>query len=219
MLDDVEYWLPGVFGGNPYANAVNGSLWTLPYEVRAYLALAGSWLLLAAAGRRREMLLGVLVVAAACMLGVLVVFGHLGVLADRTWFLRLYFLFAAGASCYVLREYIHLSRAAFLACAVVIALSAFSREVFFFVYTGLIGYLILHVAYLPDGLVRNYNRLGDYSYGVYIYAFPVQQTVVMLSPGISIAATFATSAAATLACAIFSWHFVEARALALKDRF
>ena len=38
-----------------------------------------------------------------------------------------------------------------------------------------LGPLVLHAAYLFGGPVRAYNRLGDYSYGVYIYAFPIQQ--------------------------------------------
>jgi len=38
--------LPGVFEGNPLPRAVNGSLWTMPYEVRMYAILAVTWLLL-----------------------------------------------------------------------------------------------------------------------------------------------------------------------------
>lgn len=34
-----SYVLPGVFKTNPYPDAVNGSLWTLPYEVASYILL------------------------------------------------------------------------------------------------------------------------------------------------------------------------------------
>ena len=36
----VEYLLPGAFKTNPFPNAVNGSLWTLPVELRLYVAVA-----------------------------------------------------------------------------------------------------------------------------------------------------------------------------------
>lgn len=35
--------LPGVFTNNPFPNAINGSLWTLPYEIKLYVILAGLW--------------------------------------------------------------------------------------------------------------------------------------------------------------------------------
>ena len=60
--------------------------------------------------------------------------------------------------------------------------------------------------------------LPDISYGVYIYAFPLQQTVVALVPGITVAQLLLLSSLATLGCAILSWHLVEERALAFKDR-
>ena len=43
-----------------------------------------------------------------------------------------------------------------------------------------LSYATFWLAYVPGGWIRNYNRLGDYSYGMYIYAFPLQGLVVML---------------------------------------
>ncbi|MCX7220851.1 MAG: hypothetical protein NTY70_18540 [Burkholderiales bacterium] len=64
-----------------------------------------------------------------------------------------------------------------------------------------------------------YNTLGDYSYGVYIYAFPVQQSVIALFPEISAVALTALSLSVTLLLAMLSWHLIEQPALALKGRF
>ena len=40
LLNSPKYNLPGVFADNPYPLAVNGSLWTLPYEIKMYTYLA-----------------------------------------------------------------------------------------------------------------------------------------------------------------------------------
>ena len=72
---------------------------------------------------------------------------------------------------------------------------------------------------MHDGAVRHFNRVGDYTYGVYIYAFPVQQSVVALVPGISATSLMSAAFPATLLLAIISWHFLEARCLRMKGRY
>ena len=58
--------------------------------------------------------------------------------------------------------------------------------------------------------------MGDYSYGIYILCFPIQQTMVMLNPGITPFWLFVSAFPAVLALAILSWHFVEHPALRQK---
>jgi len=82
-----------------------------------------------------------------------------------------------------------------------------------------IAYLLFFVAYIPAGQIRKYNRLGDYSYGLYIWAFPVQQSVAALIPGVSVVYMILISAAVSILLAIISWHIVERRALSLKDHY
>jgi peptidoglycan/LPS O-acetylase OafA/YrhL len=65
----------------------------------------------------------------------------------------------------------------------------------------------------PAGRIRRYNALGDYSYGVYIYAFPVQQTVMHLRPEAGPWENVALAVPPTLLLAVLSWHWVEAPAL------
>ena len=64
-----------------------------------------------------------------------------------------------------------------------------------------------------------FDRVGDYSYGLYVYSFPIQQTIVQRVPGIEPAGLFALSLAATLAVAALSWHVLERPALATKIAF
>jgi peptidoglycan/LPS O-acetylase OafA/YrhL len=78
-----------------------------------------------------------------------------------------------------------------------------------------LGYATAWLAYVPGGVLRHYNRLGDYSYGLYIYAFPIQGLVAWafgsLGPGLHI--LLATPPVLLLSVA--SWHLVEDPALRL----
>ena len=56
----------------------------------------------------------------------------------------------------------------------------------------------------------------DYSYGIYIYAFPVQQTLVSFWPQMPLSAYLLSTFVITVALAATSWHLVEKPALKLK---
>ena len=62
------------------------------------------------------------------------------------------------------------------------------------------------------------RRIGDLSYGTYIYAFPIQQTIIHYFPGISVTSLIAYTVPITYAFAFFSWRLVERPALRLRRR-
>ncbi len=209
-----QYPLPGVFEDQPYGSAINGSLWTLLHEVACYAALAALGLVGAfkaprafAAGAAAWILLSAAILAA----------GLISAESRVTNFLELSPYFAVGIAAYLLRDKIRLNVAwSLVACAMIVA--ARGSPVFRTVFAIALGYIVLVLAFIPAGRIRTYNRLGDYSYGIYIYAFPMQQLFAHLMPGIAPLQNILLAFPATLLLAILSWHGIEKRSLGWRDR-
>ncbi len=215
LVNGVRYHLPGLFEGNPLTTGVNGSLWTLPIEWRLYEYLAGGWVLFALrpAWRAGAFRYGMAAAALVLMAVVLKIFF---VEHERAYALTPTFMFFYGSALQMWRARINLSYFRFAALAAALAAASLSSTIFLLVYLATLGPLILHAAYLFGGPIRAYNRVGDYSYGVYIYAFPIQQTLIFLIPGLSLLLLNIYAAALTLLCAVLSWHFLEKPALDRK---
>jgi peptidoglycan/LPS O-acetylase OafA/YrhL len=82
-----------------------------------------------------------------------------------------------------------------------------------------ISYLVFYVAFAGLRLYKFTNRFGDISYGVYIYGFPVQQTLVFAVSNELTPATLTISALLiTYVIGFASWWLFEEPALSLKDR-
>jgi peptidoglycan/LPS O-acetylase OafA/YrhL len=214
LVTGISHTLPGVFVGNPYPNAVNSSLWSLPYEIGMYTGLLTLWLSVGIEQRRQRLIIALIAIAAVALAA------HF--FAHGFWrpssLLRLTWMFAAGALIQLYRDRIIVTPARLAIALACILLASAERTVFLGVYTLLMPFVTLALAYVPGGAVRHYNRLGDYSYGIYIYAFPIQQTLALVIPSISIVEMIVWSGLLTTATAVFSWHLVEKRALALRDR-
>ncbi len=165
LFGGVAYELPGVFERNPFPKGVNGSLWTLPYEVRMYAGLALLWVAARGFGPRRIRLLEITVVTLTLVAGALMVALHLQDAGEKP-LPRLAFMFFTGASYHVFRERIWLSARWFgVLLASVIVAAFIHRDAFFAVYSLGVGYILFWLAYVPAGWLRGYNRVGDYSYG------------------------------------------------------
>jgi peptidoglycan/LPS O-acetylase OafA/YrhL len=195
LLYPVDYVLPGVFVANPFPAAVNGSLWTLRLEFSCYLALAA----LAAVKLLRPRVVTVLALAAAVALVALRL-----VWPPEAGWLRLTdvavlngYLFLGGVwLC------LHGKAPPWWAVAVSIALLA----------TPLWA-LGLPAVVLGLGRLPAPKLPADLSYGLYIYAFPLQQ--VLAANGML---SLWTSMAATLPFAAASWFLIEKPALRLKPK-
>lgn len=196
-LYEIRWGIPGVMGGT----ALNGSLWTLPLEVRCYLVLGVAGFL----GLHRR---GPAVfVAAACA-------------AVALWVWRepvsgpLALSFLAGVCAWRWRQRIELNGLAAAAFLLAAAIMLHHRVPMAQHAMALaLAYGSFYLGYVPGGAVRAFNRVGDYSYGMYIYAFPVQVTTHYLWPQLGVWGMFAVAMPVTLVLAMLSWRFVESPAL------
>jgi peptidoglycan/LPS O-acetylase OafA/YrhL len=211
----VRYSLPGVFENVPLKNEFNGSLWTMPVEVRMYLYLAAIWVALAVMPALRVKAMRLVLPISACALLGIVLSAQLTGRAFNGANIRV-FMFLYGSSLYLWRERIPIGLWLLVGILAALVLASFDKTAFFVVYAACLAPLVLHLVYVPGGRIRAFNDWGDYSYGVYIYAFPVQQTLAFLFPAMSLAAMMASSAFVSVAIAIVSWKLIEERALAMK---
>lgn len=210
--------LPGVFTQNPIKNAVNGSLWTLIYEIKMYILLAIIWTTLKPLPINKIRAFSLIVALFALCARIMHFFGHYNTNVINNELARLSFMFFCGSVFYMAKDHIKLSHSIFAILITALTLSSTNKELFFITYQFTISYLLFYIAYIPKGVILKYNKIGDYSYGIYIYAFPIQQALLASQPGISIEGLFLSSSAITLIFAILSWHFIECKAMKLKFR-
>jgi len=217
LFRGISFELPGAFIDAPFPKAVNGSLWTLPEELTMYGWLAAAWLTLLVVRLNPEKWLRVFCCGVALFAIVMDVWYRFsdqpslgtGLLAS----------FFAGAAIYVLQRHIPASKALFVALVGAMLLSTLQPAAFGVTYRLGIAYVVIYAALVPSGAIRKLSRGSDYSYGIYIYAFPVQQAIASIWHGVTPIEMMVSSFAVTFFFAVASWHLVEERALKLKGKF
>ena len=209
-----RYQLPGVFTmlDSRFGDTVNGSLWTLPWELWMYCSLAVLFKL-----RALNKLPLAILLAIVSLLFAAIPEGWTAHVSEAEIAVRFVAFFYSGVALFVFRSYVPLTPRVLLVTTVALALSwwLFGRPVLL---PQWLGYIVLYGVYHPRLVIRRWSEGADYSYGLYIYAYPVQQTLIwateMKSPLLHIAASLVI----TLGFAMLSWHFIEEPALKLKNR-
>jgi peptidoglycan/LPS O-acetylase OafA/YrhL len=220
--------IAGSPSGIPWLGEWNGSLWTLFWEALCYIAIAGLGVV-GLLGRR--WVIPVLLVLVVYLSAVLPPYNqfldappgapvHIDAATQQLVMsgmaVRFGLMFLAGALLYRFREVIP-ARWSLVAVSVVIVLAASLLPNY-----RVLAAIPLAYAIVVSGALVRHRRLRlktDLSYGVYIYAFPVQQLLVISGLAFLNPLVFAIIAAiATLPLAALSWVVVEKPAIALKSR-
>jgi peptidoglycan/LPS O-acetylase OafA/YrhL len=212
MLGDIHYVLPGLFNANPVGNAVNAQLWTMPFELMCYLAIGG--LALSGVLRHRFAFLVFTLLSQALWIRHAIALGDTGSSNGASGEV-LVVAFLAGLLIYLYRDRIVLHAGLFAAVTVVaLALSALPHGAYYLPLPA--AYIVVYLGLLNPPLAP-IVRSGDYSYGLYLYGYPLQQAVAAFGPparhwwvNIGLALP------ASLLVAVCSWHALERRCLALR---
>jgi peptidoglycan/LPS O-acetylase OafA/YrhL len=209
----IHFELPGVFTQNPQP-VVNANLWTLPSEFHAYAITAVfivSGLLF-----NRQIFTGIFLLATLPLLYANVFFGFgegpLGLDGTTT----VYYFFM-GVLFFMWREKIIYSPTLFAISAIAcypLMLSSHTA----FIYPALLTYITIFIGMskLPQ---LSFLKTGDYSYGIYLYGYPITQALIAAVPVLrnDLSLLLAATTLCTFTFAYLSWHLVEKRVLFLKN--
>lgn len=223
----IHYTLPGVFADNPVPNVVNAQLWTVPYELLCYIAIS----ILAVLGAVRRPWL-----APAAAIGLILAYGvgrfishggRLPIIVGGLPGILLVVSFLLGVSLYLWGRYIPWNRRWFIGSlllslgtgSVLLVPGLEASSPYFDLIAPLpLAYLTVWLG-LTNASKLFFVRRADYSYGVYLYSYAIQQSVMAVAPWarewwINILICLPLS----ILFAAFSWHVVEKPAQGLKGR-
>lgn len=212
----LQWNLPGVFESNVYKGSVNGSIWTIPFELLCYMfvGIIGVTRIL----RSRYLVLLVFVLTFFVHLSYSSVFSdqtHIFGLELKT-LIGLLTYFTAGMFAFAFRSIIPINKYLAMISFVMLFLSyTYGGLKEYFVIFG--SYLILYFAYHPRVRLHSFSKYGDFSYGMYVFAFPIQQVVTHFNGGkMNHLANFGWSVLFSLMISVLSWHLIEKHFLKLK---
>jgi peptidoglycan/LPS O-acetylase OafA/YrhL len=194
----------GAFLKNPYPTEVNGSIWTIRFEFECYLGL----MILGLCGllSRRRLMAGIFF--GVVLVGIGFSAAHLQI--RGTYWSRLLPMYLAGVVAYLYRDEIRYTWRGGLACMAVLLVACFVPFAWAAVFPFAGTYLLFWIAFNPSVRAHHAAKFGDFSYGTYLYAFPVQQMIMEAwGKPLNPLFLFLVAVPLTLAVAVASWHFVE----------
>jgi len=211
------FYLPGVLEHARIANAVNGSLWSLPVEFFMYLVVMGLGLFFKGGRKVYAAATGlfVLLVVFWCWRDapLIVIYGT----DVRNVFLTgIYFMIGACYAKFKLERWFSLSGVCVLIMATIV-LAPYAAVSKFLLWVTL-PYIVLAYGLSRSWLGSWVNKVGDCSYGVYIYAFPVQQFILLQYPDITYSTYLFVTVLITMILGYGSWHLIEKRILKYKPK-
>jgi peptidoglycan/LPS O-acetylase OafA/YrhL len=170
LIFKTEYFLPGMFAANVYPLAVNGSLWSLTYEVGCYIALLGTSLILQGQHRKYWKYI-FLVVLADTLLPNRIIFAWLGNNPD---FYLLPVIFSFGAFCAVYADKITIDLKLLAGTCLIcfLFINTTYAQISF-----MLGACVAVLYISSNQYVLRFKPRYDISYGIYLWGFLIQQTL------------------------------------------
>ena len=211
IIGKIHYLLPGLFLDNPVRGVVNGQLWTIPYELKCYIYLAA--IALAGIAFRKHLLLGLMIVAQIYIVNRFVL------LDPQPWSPiapgeMLVLSFLAGVTLFKWRDRLPWSLGLCVVCAsAAMALLLIPNGDYFIAFP--VAYATVYLGLLSPPR-HKLVLSGDYSYGIFLYGFPIQQAVAMWPFMHEWYWNFLATAPVVAFIAVGSWWVIERPALNLR---
>lgn len=210
-----ELSLPGLFENAPAGRDVNVSLWTLKYEIAAYFGLA-ALSLLGLLNRRLVWIWAGFAIAAFIYVSYFTQLrAEIAILQHG---FRFGFAFLIGLILYSYKDIIPLN---FIGVLLVIGFAAYTNSSAYMEPFRIIAltYTAIWFGSQKAGLLNFYNRFGDYSYGIFVFHWPIAQLVLQMNPAITYGQLLLVVMPFTLALAVISWHGIEEPLLSARTSF
>lgn len=203
LLMDIRYDLPGVFQGNTF-KSVNGSLWSIPFEVYAYIVLIAMFLFGVFRSRHLSVVL-FLVILIDPVIGNKLLFTWLPQNPEVTLLAP---CFAMGALSALFKEKVEIHLSGLVGVWVLYYLFQLSSYNFYFFYLA----VFYSVVFLSSRkfLVR-FKPAIDVSYGLYLWGWPVQQVMIKYFSEYGIVFNQISSVVISALLGYVSWHLIESR--------
>ncbi len=214
-----EFHYTGAFAAAPYPGTMNGSTWSIQYEFWCYLGVIALGL---AGALRSKKVVAFIFFSTVIFSYLFLLFGWnitpsphvVAIFGFADAWIRLLPMYVAGIVFYKLRGHLSLRPwwIAGACAALVLGVVVPFGWTLLFPVAG--TYLVLAFAFHPKIRLHGWSRYGDFSYGTYLYAFPIQQLVMrLIGHAIPALELFTLATPPTLVCAVASWYFVERRFL------
>ena len=215
----LSQYLPGVFEDNIYKIAVNGSLWSLPAEFLCYLIVAASGFF----HRRHGAVVLALALAITVTLNLYLPY-YKG--PQIIWYSTDPFQWAAVAVCFFVSSFYCVFRVPLNGVIGLVALAglflsskALPLTSYSVVMWIVLPYIVLVLGSRATPIIVDWGRYGDFSYGMYLYSFPITQTIIAVNHNkINAYLLIVCVTVISVGSAYLSWHLVEKWALKVKPR-
>ena len=220
LIGSIKYFLPGVFDTNPI-KTVNGALWTVGPEIACYCFVAAMMV----CGLFTRKLPMVMVSVLLVIICIITDYWETDWNAVHLPIKALVVSFVSGNVIFLYRDSIEYDFSIFMLAAlvsiiaIILAQNYVDLRSFFYIAAVAIPFCSAYIG-LTNFKPMPFFKRGDYSYGIYIYGFPIQQTITFYFPDWR---TWWFNLALSLPLAIFfavmSWHFIEKPVLGFRKNF
>lgn len=208
--------ISGIFDTNHY-HAINGSLWSIRYEFFLYVGLSILFFL-----KNKKRLISILLIVSFLCSSILFQFfmarfSGSSILGMQGWdILNLgnFFLFGSLLASFKFEQL--KNKKTVLAVFVLIFLVSLYFNFYNEIKHVVLSIIILLVGYIPIKWIKDFRKIGDMSYGIYIYSFPVQQTLMYYFM-LNTKALIFYSLIISMFLGYLSWHLIEKKALKYKN--